>query len=174
MKKCKIGYFAAATMAYHNQLYLEQLARRRSKSSKPIGDKVFRNLGHKGSKEYKSSKNFTYNSLTQSKRKEKGKHASSTESRRLIWEQVVWPLVLEKNRQFFTLREYRIKSNEFSKTHSIQLPTPRRSGGLISLMNKGILKRDKGLYSIHYKLVPYLRKKANLDYGAATRGTYTN
>ena len=43
-----------------------------------------------------------------------------------------------------------------------------------SLMNKGILKRDKGLYSIHYKLVPYLRKKANLDYGAATRGTYTN
>jgi len=47
-------------------------------------------------------------------------------------------------------------------------------GGLISLMNKGILKSDKGLYSIHYKLIPYIRKKANLDYGAATRGTYTN
>jgi hypothetical protein len=41
-------------------------------------------------------------------------------------------------------------------------------------MNKGIIKRDRGLYSIHYRLVPYLRKKANLDYGTATRGTYTN
>jgi hypothetical protein len=162
-------------MAYHNQHSLEQATKGRSTSSGLICDKIlFGNLGHKESKEYKSSKNFTYNSLTQSKKKEKGKHASSTESRRLIWEQVVWPLVLEKNRQYFTLREYRIKSNEFSRTHNIQLPTSRRSGGLISLMNKGILKRDKGLYSIHYKLVPYLRKKANLDYGAATRGTYTN
>ena len=162
-------------MAYHSTLYLKQATKRRSRSSRLIGDKiVFRNLGYKGSIEYKSSKSSTYNSLTQSKKKEKGKHASSTESRRLIWEQVVWPLVLEKNRQFFTLREYRIKSNEFSKTHSIQLPTPRRSGGLISLMNKGIIKRDRGLYSIHYRLVPYLRKKANLDYGTATRGTYTN
>ncbi|HEX5892396.1 MAG TPA: hypothetical protein VFY41_06000 [Nitrososphaeraceae archaeon] len=162
-------------MLYHNRLSLEQVAKRRSRSSKPIGDKiVFGKLGHKGSKGYESSKNSTYNSLIQSKKKEKGKHASSTESRRLIWEQVVWPLVLEKNRQYFTLREYRIKSNEFSRTHNIQLPTSRRSGGLISLMNKGILKRDKGLYSIHYKLVPYLRKKANLDYGTSTRGTYTN
>ncbi|HJY09794.1 MAG TPA: hypothetical protein VJ250_02515 [Nitrososphaeraceae archaeon] len=117
-------------MAYHNRLSLEQLAKRRSRSSMPIGDKkVFGNLGHNGIKEYKSSKNSTYNSLIQSKRKEKGKHASSTESRRLIWEQVVWPLVLEKNRQFFTLREYRIKSNEFIRTHNIQLPTSRRSGG---------------------------------------------
>jgi hypothetical protein len=175
MKKCKILYFAAAAMAYHNRLSLEQVTKRRSRSSRPIGDKkVSGNLGHKGIKEYKSSKNSTYNSLIQSKKKKKGKHASSTESRRLIWEQVVWPLVLEKNRQFFTLREYRIKSNEFSKTHSNELPTPRRSGGLISLMNKGIIKRDRGLYSIHYRLVPYLRKKANLDYGTATRGTYTN
>ena len=162
-------------MAYHSRLSLEQATKRRSRLSRLIGDKiVFRNLGYKGSIEYKSSKSSTYNSLTRSKKKEKGKHASSTESRRLIWEQVVWPLVLEKNRQYFTLREYRIKSNEFSRTHNIQLPTSRRSGGLISLMNKGILKRDKGLYSIHYKLVPYLRKKANLDYGTATRGTYTN
>ena len=160
-------------MAYHSRLSLEQATKRRSRSSRLIGDKiVYRNLGYKGSKGYKSSKSSTYNSLTQSKKKEKGKHASSTESRRLIWEQVVWPLVLEKNRQYFTLREYRIKSNEFSRTHNIQLPTSRRSGGLISLMNKGILKRDKGLYSIHYKLVPYLRKKANLDYGAAT-GVHT-
>ena len=79
-----------------------------------------------------------------------------------------------KNRQFFTLREYCIKSNEFSRTHNIQLPTSRFSGGLISLMNKGILKRDGGLYTIHYKLIPYLRKKANLEYSTATRGTHSN
>jgi hypothetical protein len=97
-------------MPYHNRLSLEQVAKRRSRSSKPIGDKkVFGKLGHKGSKGCKSSKNSTYNSLIQSKKKEKGKHASSTESRRLIWEQVLWPLVLEKNRQYFTLREFRIK-----------------------------------------------------------------
>ncbi|MCC2648046.1 MAG: hypothetical protein K0R16_849 [Nitrososphaeraceae archaeon] len=149
-------------MAYHSRLSLEQVISRRVRENKPIGNNIaFRDSVHKTSKGYKSSK-------------EKGKHASSTESRRLIWEQVVWPLVLEKNRQFFTLREYRIKSNEFIRTHNIQLPTSRRSGGLISLMNKGILKSDKGLYSIHYKLIPYIRKKANLDYGAATRGTYTN
>jgi hypothetical protein len=74
-------------MAYHSILSLEQATKRRSRSSRLIGDKiVFRNLGYKGSIEYKSSKSSTYNSLTQSKKKEKGKHASSTESRRLIWE----------------------------------------------------------------------------------------
>jgi hypothetical protein len=163
-------------MAYHSRLSLEQVASRRVRENKPIGNNIaIRDSVHKTSKEYKSSKNFalTY-TPTWKRKKEKGKHASSTESRRLVWEQVVWPLLLEKNRQYFTLREYRIKSNEFSRTHNIQLPTSRRSGGLISLMNKGILKRDKGLYSIHYKLIPYIRKKANLDYGAATRGTYTN
>ncbi len=137
--------------------------------------RAFRGSGHKINKEYEPSKAFasTY-TFVQSKKEEKGKHAFSTENRRLIWEQIVWPLVLEKNRQYFTLREYRIKSNEFSKTHNIQLLTSIRSGGLISLTNKGILKRDKDLYSIHYKLVPYLRKKVNLDYGTATKGTYTN
>ncbi|MGI0036009.1 MAG: hypothetical protein ACRD98_09090, partial [Nitrososphaera sp.] len=36
----------------------------------------------------------------------KGKHASSTENRRMVWENVVWPLVLEVNRSYFALREY--------------------------------------------------------------------
>jgi hypothetical protein len=160
-------------MANHQRLSLEQISRR-GKANKPISNTIaFRGSDHK--KEYELSKASAsgYTSI-QSKKEEKGKHAYSTENRRLIWEQIVWPLVLEKNRQYFTLREYRIKSNEFSRTHNIQLPTSRRSGGLISLINKGILKKDKGLYSIHYKLVPYLRKNVNLDYGTATKGTYTN
>ena len=81
-------------MAYHSRLSLEQVISRRVRENKPIGNNIaFRDSVHKTSKGYKSSKNSTYNSLIQSKKKEKGKHASSTESRRLIWEQVVWPLV---------------------------------------------------------------------------------
>ena len=36
--------------------------------------------------------------------KSKGKHASSTENRRMVWESVVWPLVLEINRFISTLK----------------------------------------------------------------------
>ena len=36
----------------------------------------------------------------------KGKHASSTENRRMVLENVVWPLVLETNRSYFTLKEF--------------------------------------------------------------------
>jgi hypothetical protein len=69
MKKCKIGHVAAAAMTYRIQFFLEQVTRRRSRSSKPIGDKiVFGNLGHKGNKEYKSSKNSTYNPLIPSEK----------------------------------------------------------------------------------------------------------
>jgi hypothetical protein len=39
----------------------------------------------------------------------KGKHASATENRRLVWKYIVWPLLLEANRQYFTLQEYRTK-----------------------------------------------------------------
>ena len=39
----------------------------------------------------------------------KGKYASSTENRRLVWEYVIWPLILDVNRNYFTLQEYHIK-----------------------------------------------------------------
>ena len=35
----------------------------------------------------------------------KGKHASSTQNRRMVWEGVVWPLILQVNRSYFTLDE---------------------------------------------------------------------
>ncbi len=71
-------------MAYHSRLSLEQAASRRVRENKPIGNNIaFRDSVHKTSKEYKSSKNFalTY-TPTWKRKKEKGKHASSTESRR--------------------------------------------------------------------------------------------
>jgi hypothetical protein len=47
------------------------------------------------------------------------------------------------------------------------------AGGFVSLLVKGIIVRSKNMYSIHYRLIPYMRKKAELEYGLVTRETYT-
>jgi hypothetical protein len=101
----------------------------------------------------------------------KGKHAHSTEYRRLIWEMIVWPLIIEQNRPFFSINEYQSKRVLFSKDSNI--PSSKLSGGLISLVVKGILIKEEHVYSLHYRLIPYLRKKAILTYGQALKETYT-
>jgi|SRR5919199_1116853 hypothetical protein len=97
----------------------------------------------------------------------KGKHAYSTENRRMVWENVVWPLILKVNRSYFTLKEYHAKRDEFCKLNNI--PPPKVAGGFVSLLVKGILAREKNIYSIHYRLIPYMRKKSNLEYGLVIR-----
>jgi hypothetical protein len=101
----------------------------------------------------------------------KGKHASSTENRRMVWENVVWPLVLELNRSYFTLKEYHAKRDSFCGKTGIS--SSKVAGGFVSLLVKGIIVRDKNIYSIHYRLIPYMRKKAELEYGLVTREIYT-
>ncbi|WP_196818600.1 hypothetical protein [Candidatus Nitrosocosmicus oleophilus] len=101
------------------------------------------------------------------KERKKGKHASSTENRRLVWEFVIWPLILEVNRNYFTLQEYHIKRDSICENKEI-LPS-KVAGGFVSLLVKGILVREKNIYSIHYKLIPYMRKKVHLDYGTVIR-----
>jgi hypothetical protein len=101
----------------------------------------------------------------------KGKHASSTENRRMVWENVVWPLVLELNRSYFTLREYHAKRDSFCRKTGTS--PSRVAGGFVSLLVKGIIVRSKNMYSIHYRLIPYMRKKAVLEYGVVTREIYT-
>jgi len=101
----------------------------------------------------------------------KGKHAHSTEYRRLIWEMIVWPLIIEQNRPYFSIHEYQSKRVLFSKESNI--PSSKLSGGLISLVVKGILIKEEHIYSLHYRLIPYLRKKAILTYGQALKETYT-
>lgn len=49
----------------------------------------------------------------------------------------------------------------------------RVAGGFVSLLVKGIIIRSKNMYSIHYRLIPYMRKKADLEYGLVTREIYT-
>jgi hypothetical protein len=106
----------------------------------------------------------------------RGKYASSTESRRIVWEHLVWPFLLQINRQYFTREEYRIKKDEFStvynKNNNNNISTSRLSGGLMSLVQKGILTKEKNLYSLDYRLVPYMREKVILEYGFAAKQTY--
>ena len=103
--------------------------------------------------------------------REKGKHASSTENRRMVWENVVWPLILEINKPYFTLKEYHARRDEFCRTTG--MPASRVAGGFVSLLIKGILARNKNIYSIHYRLIPYMRKKAQLEYGQVIREVNT-
>jgi hypothetical protein len=43
------------------------------------------------------------------------------------------------------------------------------AGGFVSLLIKGIISRNKNIYSIHYRLIPYMRKRALLEYGQVIR-----
>jgi hypothetical protein len=108
----------------------------------------------------------TFTSASTASRK-KGKHASSTQNRRTVWEGVIWPLILEVNRSYFTLDEYHSKRDSFCLINDI--PQPRVAGGFVSLLVKGILTREKKIYSIHYRLIPYMRKRVNLEYGQVMR-----
>ncbi len=92
----------------------------------------------------------------------KGKYASSTENRRLVWEYIIWPLILDLNKNYFTPEEYHKMRDKVSNEKNI--PISKMAGGMVSLLVKGILTQDKKYYSIHYKLIPYMRKKIQLDY----------
>jgi hypothetical protein len=105
----------------------------------------------------------------ESRVKGKGKHASSTENRRMVWEKIIWPLILDVNRSYFILKEYHVKRDQFCQTYKIR--PSKVASGVVSLLVKGILVREKkkeggeNTYSIHYRLIPYMRKRVYLDYG---------
>jgi len=96
---------------------------------------------------------------------EKGKYASATENRRFVWQKIIWPLILELNDIAFTLKQYQKKRDEVCKNDSVMIMSTSR--GLVSLLQKGILFKEKDLYSIHYRLIPYMRLKADCDYATA-------
>jgi hypothetical protein len=106
-----------------------------------------------------------YGTINQSNRKEK--YAISTENRRLMWEYIIDPLVLELDKNYSRAEEYHKIRNKVSIEKNIQVQ--KCLGGLVSLLLKGILTQDKKYYSIHYKLIPYMRKNANLDYEIVLR-----
>lgn len=85
----------------------------------------------------------------------------------MVWENVVWPLILDVNRSYFSLKEYHMKRDWFCNMSGIA--PSKVAGGFVSLLIKGIIARDKNIYSIHYRLIPYMRKKALLEYGQVIR-----
>jgi hypothetical protein len=45
------------------------------------------------------------------------------------------------------------------------------SRGLASLIQKSILFKENDVYSIHYRLIPYMRLKADCNYATALHET---
>ena len=96
---------------------------------------------------------------------DKGKYASATENRRFVWHEIVWPLILEVNDLSFNLKQYQKKRDQVCEEKGVQVSTT--SGGLVSLLQKGILVKENDLYSVHFRLIPYMRLKAGCDYATA-------
>lgn len=98
---------------------------------------------------------------------EKGKYASGTQNRRLVWKEIVWPLILELNDVAFTLAQYQKRRDIICQKYNLPLTVSSR--GLVSLVQKNLLFRENDLYSIHYRLIPYMRLKAECDYATAIK-----
>ncbi|MCJ8306042.1 MAG: hypothetical protein HRU07_03245 [Nitrosopumilus sp.] len=96
---------------------------------------------------------------------EKGKYASATENRRFVWAEIIWPLILEINDVAFSLKRYQQKRDEVRIKKNVTITVTSR--GLVSLMQKGIIRKEKNIYSIHFKLIPYMRLRATCDYATA-------
>jgi len=96
---------------------------------------------------------------------EKGKYASATENRRFVWAEIIWPLILEINDVVFSLKQFQNKRDRVCKEKNVSITIPSR--GLVSLMKRGILIKEGDIYSIHYKLIPYMRLRAECNYATA-------
>jgi len=96
---------------------------------------------------------------------EKGKYASATENRRFVWAEVVWPLILEIDNVTFSLKQFQNKRDRVCKEKNVTLTIPSR--GLVSLMRRGIIFKEGDVYSIHFKLIPYMRLRAECNYATA-------
>ena len=96
---------------------------------------------------------------------EKGKYAASTQNRRTVWEKVVWPLILEIDDLTFSVKQYQKKRDEVCYKNKFKISEMSR--GLASLLQRGIIIKENNMYSIHYRLIAYMRLKADCDYATA-------
>ena len=96
---------------------------------------------------------------------EKGKYASATESRRFVWKAIVWPLILEVSDAEFSQSQYQKKRDQICQKNNLKISDISR--GLASLLQKGMILKEDNMYSIHYRLIAYMRVKAECDYATA-------
>ena len=97
--------------------------------------------------------------------REKGKYATSTQNRRAVWHKIIWPLILELDDVVFSLKQYQKKRDEICNKDNLKISEMSR--GLVSLLQKGIILKESDMYSIHYRLIAYMRVKAGCDYSTA-------
>ena len=97
--------------------------------------------------------------------REKGKYATATDNRRFVWSEIVWPLILELNDVTFTLEQYQKKRDDVCNKKNVSITIISR--GLASLLQKEILLKENHNYSIHYRLIAYMRLKAECAYATA-------
>ena len=97
--------------------------------------------------------------------REKGKYATSTQNRRIVWHKIIWPLILDLDDVVLSLKQYQKKRDEICNKDNLKISEMSR--GLVSLLQKGIILKESGMYSIHYRLIPYMRVKAECDYSTA-------
>ena len=133
---------------------------------------------HGGGKErrIKDDGNAIENEGRQYHEKEKSNNKARTKDStenllRMIWELVVWPLILENDRTYFSVEEYRVKMAEFCAVYEIQ--PLKLSGLLIAMVAKGLLTKRGNTCSIHSRHMPYMKKKISLGYGRAVKEVYT-
>ena len=96
---------------------------------------------------------------------EKGKYAAATQNRRTVWEKIIWPIILEIDDVSFNPKQYQKKRDEIRQKNNFKISEMSR--GLSSLIQKGILIKENNMYSIHYRLIAYMRLKAGCDYATA-------
>ena len=96
---------------------------------------------------------------------EKGKYAAATQNRRVVWEKIIWPLILEIDDVAFSVKQYQTKRDQICQKNNLKISDISR--GLASLLQKGILLKENNMYSIHYRLIAYMRVKAECDYATA-------
>ena len=96
---------------------------------------------------------------------EKGKYAAATQNRRMVWEKIVWPIILEVNDVTFSVKQYQKKRDQICQKNNLKISDISR--GLASLLQKGMLLKEDNMYSIHYRLIAYMRVKADCDYSTA-------
>lgn len=67
----------------------------------------------------------------------KGRHVCSTDLRRLVWEDVIWPSITDLNNPNFSLKSIKLKEMRYVKNKNI---APKHiSGGFTSLLSQGII-----------------------------------
>lgn len=98
-----------------------------------------------------------------------GRGAATTTKRKLVWEEIIWPLILKNKTTHFTWEEYKKSCLEYYKVDRFEFIHVKVVGPFTSLIEKGIIKKQEKRYSIDHRLVSYLRLCKKVSYGLAAR-----